>query len=295
MKYFNFFILCFFVVASSINAQKHIDYRDYHKLANYANYLLFKGDSINGLAIYDSLIEKYTLFPINYFRIGKIHFFSGNYSKAFQFWEKSILGGYTLSDINNEIYPKIIDSTFKVKLKVVEQKFLNTVDSNLILTFDTLIKRDQKYRVNRYGMDDSTWYKKIEITDKNNLVSLYRVIADSGWPSYQSVGFRYLGGASIILLHALRFYPEDHEYVIFFNTVLKEQITKGKYSPNFYANQVDQTNVFYYKKKQIYGSMADMNNVLFPHIDIDEIEKNRNEIGLGLLNEYLQIKGYKLE
>ncbi len=275
----------------NVYCQKWDDYRQYYQLSNYANFLLFEGDTSNYMDIMYSLSEKYENNPFEYAKLGVIMF---NYdtTKSLVILRKSIKHGYPLSSIISK-FEKLNEKNFIEKeLSQDYSTYLRNVDTVYVKFLENLIKSDQKYRGAQWNLPDSIKFLKQNRIDSLNLLKLTEKIKESGWPNYTRVGVANAGIAFIVVLHGTRQFEYNSEVFNFYKTLLFSEIINGNFDPISYANWIDQYHVWFLKKEQPYGSIADPEGYLYPIKSIEDCNTNRLCIGLSTLNQYLKMNQY---
>jgi hypothetical protein len=93
-------------------------------------------------------------------------------------------------------------------------------------------------------------------------------------------------------LHGSRYYSLESKEWKFFENILKKEISEGDFLPLTLAQWTDQHLILVEKKRQKYGSVANMDNELFPIENVADIDKTRSELCLEPLKDYMLKKGY---
>lgn len=163
-----------------------------------------------------------------------------------------------------------------------------------------LIMKDQSldYQLDmakRYFMKNNKaphWYYPIaqmkkEITE-GNFVKMEQLISKNGWPTYSMVGKLAADGPLLVINH-----HEKEEVRIKYLPKIKEACLKGEGSCMEYAKIQDRVLVNT-NKLQLYGMQFRYNKERklepFPVRDPKNVDKRREEIGLGSLKQYLKRK-----
>ncbi len=285
----------FFVFVSNAQKDSLVDYRNYFRISKEANYLLFKGEVDSATTVLTKQSYTYKNFPFDYLKVGRKLLEQNSIDSSLVFLELAIMAGYDLSSIVENVNNIELKNTLTTRLMDCQVQFEKQRDNNYLSFLDSIAKIDQMYRAETFGLEDSVRFKLVHNIDSNNVLSLKKMIELNGWPSYRKVGYKYTSVAFIVLLHGLRCYDYDSDEFIYFRGIMEEEIMNGNFDPNSYANLIDQYHAWILNKPQIFGTMADQNNILYPIIDINELNKNRYSIGLNSLDHYLEMKGYQMK
>jgi|SRR5690554_1740007 len=284
-------LACFsYSVAGQTSAK---DYRPYFQIASYATYKLKTGSPDDYIHIMKSLATEYKQFPLDYPKLGAL-LFEKDTSSALSYMGLAISKGYSLGSLQNHFEKEEDKEYIEEKLNDKYIQFLNQRNNDFVIFLESLIKTDQLYRAETFGLPDSIRYIKQDSIDLRNLMMLKSKIEQYGWPSYSMVGSDYAGVAFIVVLHGTRQFAPDSEVFQFFESLLLNELKSGNFSPISFSNWIDQYYSVYQKLEQPYGSMANAKGVLYPINDIEECNRNRFSIGLPPLSEHLLLTGYRL-
>lgn len=169
------------------------------------------------------------------------------------------------------------------------------LNSELIAILDTVQADDQKYRaevdeiVNKYGPDSKEMkdlWKKLAVVDSINLLKVSKILDQHGWPGTETVGSKGATAIFLVIQHA------DLQTQEKYLPLLKEAVKKGRVSPTYQAYLEDRMQLRQ-NKKQIYGTQLEVDpktgkNRLLPLLDPKNVDKRREAVGLGPLEEYLE-------
>lgn len=223
-----------------------------------------------------------------------------NYDSAFYNLFRAVkIGKYS----NHE---KIISDTLLKNIHHDERwdSLIMNVKSNFLLkdskinkpvkrTLDTVIKEDQKYRLqldsigNKYGRQSIEFrsvLKKISKVDSINLLKVTYVLDNYGWLGPEEVGDDGNLTLFLVIQHANQ--AIQQKYL----PMMREAVKKNNANPAHLALLEDRV-LIGLGKKQLYGSQVGGsgpdNYFLLPLEDPENVDKRRKQVGLNQLQEYL--------
>jgi len=285
-----FFFYSYFAVGQTTAK----DYRQYFQISNYATYKLKTGSPNDYINLMKSLATEYKQFPLDYPKLGAM-LFEKDTASALSYLGLAVSKGYSLGSLQSHFEKEEDKEYIEGKLNDKYIEFLNQRNNDFVTFLDSLIKTDQLYRAETFGLPDSIRYMKQDSIDLRNLMMLKSKIEQYGWPSYSMVGSDYAGVAFIVVLHGTRQFAPDSEVFRFFESLLLKELKNGNFSPVSFSNWIDQYYSVYQELEQPYGSMANAKGVLYPINDIEECNRNRFSIGLPPLSQHLLLTGYRLK
>lgn len=151
-------------------------------------------------------------------------------------------------------------------------------DQNIRLKWDELL--------NRYGKDSiefKNYLLEVDDMQKRNLLVVEDIISKYGWLSSKIIGYKANTALFLIIQHA------DNNIMEKYNSIIQEAFKKGSIDNNSYAMFQDRL-LLNKGKRQIYGTQyiydeSKKRYVLDSSISIEEINKQRNSIGLNSIEE----------
>jgi hypothetical protein len=135
-------------------------------------------------------------------------------------------------------------------------------------------------------MDEETRkvVEKIKMIDEENTERMKEIISEYGWPGYKLVGRDGSNNAWLLVQHS-----EDNEFQKECLVLLEKAARNGDASWKNVAYLTDKILVGE-GKKQIYGTQFKKDNgnmVPYPIEDAINVNKRREEVGLGTLEDYM--------
>ena len=132
-------------------------------------------------------------------------------------------------------------------------------------------------------------WAEINSCDSVNTHSLRSIVHEHGWPGVSLVGKDGSRAAFLILQHS----DKDTGIQMQMLPLLKKAAESNETEWQYFAFLTDRILVFKQGKKQIYGTQLKFNSQglaePFPIEDEENVDKRRKEVGLGKLNEYLEL------
>ncbi len=169
------------------------------------------------------------------------------------------------------------------------------IDIDLMKEMAVISVTDQQYRrqmgpiIKEHGWDcpqmDSLWALQNPV-DEANTARISEIIDEQGYPGKSSVGPRYASTAFLVIQHADS--TTQRKYL----PILKEAADAGELKWRSLALLIDRVNLGL-KKPQVYGSQVGQDKETLEHYffeieDPENVDKRREEVGLGPLNDYAQ-------
>ena len=151
-------------------------------------------------------------------------------------------------------------------------------DQNIRVNWDIVLKR--------YGKDSiefRNYLLEVDNIQKRNLLVVENIISKYGWLSSKIIGSKANTALFLVIQHA------DNNIMEKYNVIIQEAFKKGNIDNNSYAMFQDRL-LLNKGKKQIYGTQfifdeSKKRYVLDSSISIEEINKQRNNIGLNSIEE----------
>ncbi|MCB0698803.1 MAG: hypothetical protein H6551_10550 [Chitinophagales bacterium] len=171
-------------------------------------------------------------------------------------------------------------------------------NKELIAILDSVLILDQKDRrrsdilVEKYGRNSKEaveLWQRVNLLDSLNVITVTQIIDKYGWLGPEQIGFPGNQALFLVIQHA------DIKTQMKYLPVMKEAVQKGNARPSSLALLEDRTSLRN-GGKQIYGSQigqdADGTHYVLPLEDPENVDKRRESVGLGPLNEYTQHWGF---
>ena len=177
------------------------------------------------------------------------------------------------------------------KNKEIEEKDL---DKPLVAKLEKIYTEDQKYRLEidgikeKYGWDSDEMkahWKLINKKDSINLIEVQKILDTKGWLGKDIIGRQGNTTLFLVIQHS------DIDVQLKYLPMMREAVKKGNARPSSLALLEDRV-ALRQGKRQIYGSQiyTDMETKEFyvaPLIDPENVNKRRQEVGLGKLEDYI--------
>lgn len=197
------------------------------------------------------------------------------------------------SDLNS-LYS---DPRWDVVLEIVKgnkEKAEAGLDKTLVAILDTIHTEDQKYRLQieeiekKYGYESDEMkahWKLITEKDSINLIKIKKILDEYGWLGADVIGPQGNTTLFLVIQHA------DLETQEKYLPLMRDAADKGKAHPANLALLEDRV-ALRQGKRQIYGSQIgrDMDTgemYVLPLEDADNVDKRREAVGLGKLQDYV--------
>ena len=175
-----------------------------------------------------------------------------------------------------------------------EEKF----DKPLVAKLNKIYEDDQSHRMQidgineKYGWKspqmDSLW-KIIGLNDSLNLIEVKKILDTRGWLGSDIVGRKGNSTLFLVIQHADQ--KTQEQYL----PMMREAVAKGNAAASSLALLEDRV-ALGQGKKQVYGSQIGMfqetnENYVLPLEDPDNVDKRRESVGLGKLQDYVNYWG----
>ncbi len=276
-------------------------YKKYYHLINQAELATVHHDFKSCNLLYDSAFAQLSPHPSHlkdaFYNAAKLK----DFKKCKNLLDKLVEKGTDVShyieimehsdEFKNSSYYSLFMKDFDKKL----QRSYEKLNDSLINILKEMGIEDQMCRQIPHQQGASSYYQSVKETDMLNYKRLRDIVKEYGWVNYKKVGAKYTGIANIILLHSSRHFSINSENWLFFENILKEEIKKGHVLPITLAQWIDQHFFLIEKQVQRYGSVANSKGILLPLDDLEQVKKNRQNLSLEPLNDYLLKKNYTLK
>ena len=168
------------------------------------------------------------------------------------------------------------------------------LDEQLVAILDTIYQKDQGYRLQaeeieeKYGRESEemqTFVKIIQEQDSINVVKVTNILDERGWLGSDIIGNEGNLTLFLVIQHS---YPETQEKYL---PMMREAVKKGN-APAAYLALLEDRVALGKGEKQIYGSQIGYDQetgeyYVAPLIDPDNVDKRREEVGLGPIQDYI--------
>jgi len=169
------------------------------------------------------------------------------------------------------------------------------LDKALVLQLDTIFNNDQRHRkelvelTTKYGWDSQEVKDKWEIIkpiDSVNLKIVCDILDSRGWLGADIIGGKGNHTLFLVIQHA------DLKVQDKYMPIMREAVKKGNANARSLALLEDRV-ALGHGRKQTYGSQIGTNketgeNYVLPLEDPENVDKRRQELGLGNLEDYLK-------
>ena len=189
------------------------------------------------------------------------------------------------------------DKRWNEVIKHAKDNFIRVevnLDLNLVAFLDTIFQDDQKYRMQLketeriYGLKSEQLkflWKIILETDSINLIKIKKFIDNFGWLGPNIIGIQGNGTLWLVIQHS------DIKTQEKYLPMLREAVKKGNASPSNLAYLEDRVTLRQ-GQRQIYGTQIGQDQetgeyYVQPLLDPDNVDKRREEIGFGKLQDYV--------
>jgi hypothetical protein len=183
-------------------------------------------------------------------------------------------------------------------IKANKEKAEAHFDKPLVAMLDTIYQEDQKYRQQLQGIEEKYgWeseetialWKTIREKDSINLIKIRKILDERGWLGADVIGDQGNTTLFLVIQHA------DLESQEKYLPMMREAVKKGNASAGSLALLEDRV-ALGNGEKQIYGSQIGHDQgigeyYVLPLMDPDNVDKRREEVGLGPIQEYISIWG----
>ncbi|MEI7983188.1 MAG: DUF6624 domain-containing protein [Bacteroidota bacterium] len=198
---------------------------------------------------------------------------------------------------DTDLDPLHSDKRWNELLETIKENKINldkTLDKKLVATLDTVYNDDQNYRlkldsiVNKSGYTSSEFkiFRKISIEkDSINLIKVEKILDERGWLGADIVGQE--GNTTMFLVIQHADLKTQEKYL----PMVRDAVSQGNAYPAHLAMLEDRVAIRQ-GKRQIYGSQIDQDPktgvyYVLPLEDPDNVDKRREPIGLGKMEDYV--------
>jgi hypothetical protein len=199
----------------------------------------------------------------------------------------------TMPDSLKHLLPRI-DSIFKnnpnlkfpVAMDSIFRKHVPDSLKYLLPILDTILEDDQKFREIKDSKLLFDNKNKAKYLDSINLIKVSRIIERYGILSIKQIGMKGSHTILMVLQHSPRL-----TQIKYFPIIQKAFMDK-KITPDVYAMYYDRT-ATYKNKMQTYGTQVMISGKikgdgeLYPVVDVDNLDKRRDSIGIGSIEKYM--------
>lgn len=298
--------LAFFTIAHLLFAQTGPNNPDYKKAVDAALGELQKGQCLPCLEAYERAFELSKHSALSHLRAARCAQICNDAPKAQAFADKAVEISWDMTDKilqNASDYPELLplkDSDLgKITLeKTVAAAKSSGINFKLAKELDLLSEEDQKYRRlkdeyrSKYALDSPEYQKFMQDWAQNDslcLMKAERIIQQYGYPGKAIVGESRQDAIWMIIQHA----PLEKQEQYF--PLIDAAAQKGEMRKSAWAMMVDRIRM-YKGQPQIYGSQVVQDyttgSIKFHEIEDEvNVNKRRDEVGLGPLEEYAQRMG----
>jgi hypothetical protein len=168
------------------------------------------------------------------------------------------------------------------------------LDEQLVAILDTIYQKDQGYRLEadeikeKYGGESEemkAFVKVIQEQDSINLFKVTNILDVHGWLGPDIIGNQGNLTLFLVIQHS---YPETQEKYL---PMMREAVKKGNAHAAYLAMLEDRV-ALGKGEKQIYGSQIGQDQetgeyYVAPLIDPDNVDKRREDVGLGPIQDYI--------
>jgi hypothetical protein len=196
-----------------------------------------------------------------------------------------------LSDSSKHLLPRI-DSIFKnnpnskfpVVFDSILRKYVPDSLKYLLPILDTIYEDDQRFRETK---DPKLFFynkSKVQYLDSINLLKVIPIIESYGILSVKQIGMKGSQAIFMVLQHA----PQVTQIKYF--PIIQKAFDDKKINPGQYAIYCDRT-AKYKNKMQTFGTQLMISGKgkgeLYPVVDVDNLDKRRDSIGIGTIEKYM--------
>ena len=226
--------------------------------------------------------------------------------KAFDFLRQAIDGGYSnLGHLkaDTDLIPLYQDNRWKEIIVKIEKKQADELAKlkypKIAKLLDSMVVGDQEFRNKSTELRNKgfEWYspevqevmKNGQKADSSNMIMLKKIYKEYGFLGFEEVGKQGSGNFWLMMQHCDSD-PKFQEEVL---SEMKKHIERKNANPSNYAYLIDRVNVNT-GKPQVYGTQMNLNKDQTsyepkPVIEPENLNKRREEVGLGTIEEYIEI------
>jgi hypothetical protein len=204
------------------------------------------------------------------------------------------LGHITTDTDLNSLHTDKRWNTVISNVKANKEKAEANFDKPLVAMLDTIYQNDQTYRQQIKGIQDKHgWnskemqalWKIIREKDSINQIKVRKILDERGWLGADVIGGK--GNATLFLVIQHADLATQQKYL----PMMRDAAKKGNAQPSSLALLEDRV-ALGEGRKQIYGSQIGTDpktgeDYVLPLMDPDNVNKRREQVGLGTLEEYI--------
>jgi len=275
-------------------AQKEVDYLEYHKRVIQAEELIADQSFTAALAIYQKLFNEYPyIFRRDYKVATQLAWASGDSTKAFTYLRQGILGGWKWSHIKRNKYLHNMRkdprwNSLKTDYSQLRQHYQTSINLDLRKQIRSLSLSDRRKAILyifRFGEKAQERYleRKFAPTNNEKMLELLDIIRQSGYPGEMLVG-NDPWAQGIISRHnsiSVEYCKQDTLFA-YFKPVLWQAVQRGEMSNRDYAfvNEWFITVINKWQKPS-FGALANINEA-----QLTQVNQNRKEVGLASIQTH---------
>ncbi len=289
MKYFSVLLLIIIPLKELISQDPlHCDC--YDRLTNLSLYYEQKGDIKKAIDTFEkgmNFKEKAKWNPYEYFKLGELYALSGDFVKSCIYLEEALIRGFDIEYLDSEKFDEVKNSqnwlSIETRIDSLKREYQKNINLEYRLAIEDIRGSDQTIR-RLIKVPDSTFQK----LDSINFLRLKELIKKYGYPNMAHHGFDGNQGAYLILLHASMYSEQMYQEIL---AILNEAITEFGYRRSNLAQFIDRREVWYHKRKQLYGTWNSYGADEFKEISgLENVDENRLRYNLLRLKEQAMIE-----
>jgi hypothetical protein len=290
------FLFSFLLLVHGVSAQ-HSNYLEYRSHINKAELHLIDSDIKKALLEYDSSFNLSFGFARDYYNAAKCAFSIKNYPLCLHYLLQLSSVGTDINEIKQDLDLKVLYTfrswpNFENEYMRSYKKWQLNEKKDFRTKIDSLVRRDQSVRSEGYN---NKVQREIDITDSVNVDALCKLIQCYGFPTERRVGCVGLRQKEIfyVLMHHYFQKRAKSDTIPDLSGQFKNYVLAGDLSPYTFSDWFDLQGHITYFSTVIYRALPDSNwySISLHSIDsleIEQINKNRSEIGLERIDEYLR-------
>lgn len=262
----------------------------YDRLTNLSLYYEQNGEIKKAIEVFEkgmNFKEKTKWNPYEYFKLGELYAKDGNIIKSCRYLEEALMRGFDIEYLDYEEFDEIKNSqnwqSLVTGIDSLKREYQKEINLEYRLAIEDIRGSDQTIR-RLIKVPDSTF----QMLDSINYLRLKGLIDKYGYPNMKYHGFDGNEGAYLVLLHASMYSEKMYQEIL---TILNQAIKEFGYKRSNLAQFIDRREVWYHKRKQIYGTWNSYGADEFEEIiDLEYVDKNRFKYNLLRLKEQAMIE-----
>jgi len=283
-------LLILIIPLKDLAAQISYDCDCYDRLTNLSLFYEQKGEIEKAIEVFEKGMnykEKIKWNPYEYFRLGELYAKDGNIIKSCSYLEEALKRGFDIEYLDYEEFDKIRSSqnwkSLITRIDSLKREYQKEINLEYRLAIEDIRGSDQTIR-RLIKVPDSTF----QMLDSINYSRLKRLIDKYGYPNMEHHGFDGNQGAYLVLLHASMYSEKTYQEIL---TILNGAIKEYGYKRSNLAQFIDRREVWYHKRRQIYGTWNSYGADVFEDIHgLEDIDENRFRYNLLRLKEQAMIE-----